>query len=121
MIPSLMTLASVLLPPLAFALGAWALWVFFLAVMCLQGARDAKKLTPWNTRIGYSVLFVGWVLDFIVQVTVAVLLFAELPRELTVSGRVKRLIGSGDGWRKAVAIWLRDHFLKPFDPTGRHG
>lgn len=121
MMPFLITTASVLLPLLAFALGAWALWVFFLAVMCLQGARDAKKLTPWNTRIGYSVLFVGWVLDFIVQVTVAVLLFAELPRELTVSGRVKRLIGGDDGWRKAVAIWLRDHFLKPFDPTGRHG
>lgn len=118
---ALLTIASVLLPLLAFALGAWVLWVFFLAVMCLQGARDAKKLTPWNTRIGYSVLVVGWVIDFLVQVTLAALLFWELPRELTVSGRVKRLIDGGNGWRRAVAIWLRDHFLKPFDPTGRHG
>lgn len=114
-------IASVLLPLLAFALGAWALWVFFLAVMCLQGARDLKKLTPWNTRIGYTVLVVGWVLDFIVQVTLASVLFVELPRELTVSSRVKRLIDGQDGWRRAVAMWLRDHFLKPFDATGRHG
>lgn len=102
-------------------LGLWMLWVFFLAVMCLQTARDAKTLTPWGLRLGYTVLGAGWVLDFLVQVTVAVLIFAELPRELTVSGRVQRLVESGAGWRKAVAEWFRDNLLKPFDRTGRHG
>lgn len=100
---------------------AWFLWVFFLAVMCLQAARDRKQLTVWNTRFGYTVLVVGWLLDFVVQVTLAALLFWEWPRELTVSGRVKRLIADDDGWRGSVAAWIRDHLLRPFDATGRHG
>lgn len=100
---------------------AWLLWVFFLAVMCLQSARDRQQLTVWNTSIGYTVLIVGWVLDFVVQVTLAALLFLEWPRELTVSGRVKRLIADDAGWRGNVAAWVRDHLLRPFDATGRHG
>lgn len=110
-----------LISGLASALGLWFLWVFFLAVMCLQAARDAKTLTAWGLRLGYTVLLVGWTLDFIIQVTVAVLLFAELPQELTVSSRVKRLIATGSGWRKARAEWFRDNLLKAFDRTGRHG
>ena len=99
----------------------YVLWLHFLAVMSLQSAINAKTLTPWGLRCGYTVLIPGYLMDVAVQMTVAVLVFAELPRELTVSGRVKRLIATGGGWRLALALWLRDHMLKPFDPTGRHG
>jgi hypothetical protein len=102
-------------------LALFALWVLFLAVMCLQAARDRGTLTPTGLRFGYAVLLLGWLVDFAVQMLVATFLWAELPRELTVSQRVKRLTESGAGWRKALAEWFRHHLLKPFDQTGRHG
>jgi hypothetical protein len=113
---------------IAFLLGAigaiglcWLLFVFYLAVMCLKIARDAGKLTPGGKVFGYPVLAIGYLLDFLVQVTLAVLLFWELPRETTVSGRVKRHCATGGGaWRARLAWWLRDQLLAPYDPSGGH-
>lgn len=105
----------------AAVLATWLLWVFFLAVMHLAEAHKAGRLTKWSTRIGYSVLFVGYVLDFLVQVTFATVLFLELPRETTVSARIERLVNTGKGWRRAVALWVRTVLLATFDQSGRHG
>lgn len=135
MIHILALLQSMLPFPVAYlfnALGAvlvfWALWVFFLAVMALQAARDQGKLTGWGQRIGLTVLVVGYALDLVCQL-LCTALFLEPPPpqakfpyfETTVSARVKRHVERGSGWRKTLACWLRDHLLKPFDPTGRHG
>jgi hypothetical protein len=135
MIHLLAVLQSMLPFPVAYlfnALGAvlvfWALWVFFLAVMALQAARDRGQLTGWGRRIGLTVLVVGYTLDLICQL-LCTGLFLEPPPlqrkfpffEATVSARVKRLIANGQGWRQSLATWLRDHLLKPFDVTGRHG
>lgn len=102
-------------------LSLYALWVFFLAVMNLKQAKDAGTLPKAARALGLPMLIVGYLLDCFVQLTAAVLIFAELPRELTVSGRVKRLIESGGGWRKRVAEWFRDVLLAPFDRSGGHG
>lgn len=106
----------------AIGLGAiYLLWVFFLAVMQIRDARDRGSLTPWGIRFGYMVLVPGYLLDFLVQVTIAIPLFWGLPRELTVSARVKRLVATGTGWPRRCAMWFRTHMLKPFDRTGGHG
>ena len=89
--------------------------------MHLQEARDAGRLTTWNTRIGYSVLVVGYALDCVVNMTLAVLLFLELPKETTVSARINRLVLTDTGWRQRVALWVRRTLLATFDPSGRHG
>ena len=109
-----------LIPVLHVLLTVWLLFVFFLACMALQSALDRKTLTPWGLRVGYTVLVVGYVLDFTVQITLASVLFLELPKEITVSSRVKRLITTDAGWRGDLAAWLRDHLLMPFDATGGH-
>lgn len=101
------------------------LWVFFLAVMLLK--QHKADLRGWVLWLAYSTLLVGWVLDFVVQVTVATALFLELPQELTVSARVKRLT-TGQGsrfalsrrWAEVVALVFRDRLLKPFDASGGH-
>lgn len=114
---------------------AYLLWVFFLAVMNLMQARDEGKLPVWAHRLGMPILLIGLALDFIAQVTIACVVFLEPPRELTVSGRVKRwvegpkFIGYPDGpptkgilwWRYSVALWMRLNLLKPFDRSGGHG
>lgn len=97
----------------------YALWVFYLAVMNLKRAKDAGLLTPTAKAFGYPVLFLGLLLDFIANVFVLTLLLAELPREGTVTSRLKRHNATSTGWRKAVAAWA-EPLLDPFDPSGDH-
>lgn len=101
------------------ALAFWLLWVFFLAVMKLD--EEKHRMHGAVKVVGYFTLAVGLVIDFIVQVLPATILWLELPRELTVSGRVKRLCATGHGYRYNLAIWFRNHLLAPFDKSGGHG
>lgn len=102
-------------------LGFWLLWVLFLAVMSLDQARADGKLHGFALYAGYTVLVVGLVVDLLVQITVATVLWLEWPRELTVSGRVARLCSIGTGWRQRLAMWFRATLLSPFDRSGGHG
>lgn len=102
-------------------LAFWALWVLFLATMNLGQAKAEGKLKGFALWAGYTVLSVGLLVDFVVQVTVATVIWLELPRELTVSGRVERLCREGYGYRLALAMWFRHVLLAPFDRSGGHG
>lgn len=107
---------------LAWALGsAYALWVFYLAVMALKRARDAGTLSPVALRLGWPVLLVGLAIDAAVNLTVASVLFLELPRELTVTARLTRHIEQRPAhWRGRLALWITSHLLDTFDPSGLH-
>ena len=100
----------------------YALWIFYLAVMCLKRARDSGSISTGALCFGYPILFVGMVIDFVVQVTAASVLFLEPPRELTVTARLKRHLyhGKPGSWREKLAGWLCANLLNTFDPDGRH-
>jgi predicted transporter len=97
----------------------YALWIFYLAVMNLKRAKDAGLLSKTAMILGYPVLIVGYVLDCFVNVTVMTVVLMELPRETTVTSRLKRHNKDSKGWRKAVAVWA-EPLLDPFDPSGDH-
>lgn len=99
----------------------WALWVLFLAVMNLKQSQDAGQLRGFALYAGHTVLFVGLLVDLFVQLTVATVIWLELPRELTVSERVDRLVRTGHGFRHDLAMWFRKTLLAPFDRSGGHG
>lgn len=101
-------------------LSVYALWVFYLAVMHLKRARDNGTLSRPALYLGYPVLLVGYLLDVFVQVVVASILFLDIPREWTLTGRLKRYIAGPEGWRETVAVWMCLHLLDQFDPDGRH-
>jgi len=100
------------------ALGFYILWVFYLAVMNLKRVKDAGLLSKTAMALGYPVLIVGYLLDCFVNVFVMTLLLLELPRETTVTSRLKRH-NKGTGWRKAIAAWA-EPLLDPYDPSGDH-
>jgi hypothetical protein len=89
--------------------------------MNLGHAKAEGKLNKFALYAGTPLLVIGLVIDFIVQMTVATVLWLELPRELTVSARVERLCKSGHGYRLNIALWFRKTLLSPFDRTGGHG
>ena len=100
-------------------LSTYALWVFYIAVMGLKRVRDAGQLSKWATRFGYPVLFIGIVLDVIVNWFVVTLLLLEFPKELLVTSRFKRHNRESKGWRLAVVKFF-EPLLDPFDPSGNH-
>jgi hypothetical protein len=104
-------------------LTTYALWVHYLAVMNLQRVRDAKLLTTTAKTVGMFTLVKGYLLDVWVNVTVMSVLLLEVPKELTVTSRLKRHNRAGGRgiakWRYAVAQWL-EPLLDPYDPDGDH-
>ena len=111
---------SVLLALAYGALGAYALWLFYLAVMPLKRARDAGTLSRPAMVLGLPILWLGLLIDFLVNQVVATALFLEPPEETLVTTRLSRLIREDKGWRRALALWICFHLLDPFDPAGHH-
>lgn len=109
-----------LVKAMAYGFGTlYALWVFYIAVMGLKRVRDAGLLSKTAAAFGYPVLLAGLLLDFAANVFVLTVLLGELPRETTVTARLKRHNRTSTGWRKAVAAWA-EPLLDPFDPSGDH-
>lgn len=103
-----------------YALGlTYATWVFYLAVMNLARAKQAGLLSRTALVLGTPVLIVGFLLDFLLNVTVMSLVLLELPQEITVSARLQRHHVESDGWRLAVVLWF-EPLLDPYDPSGNH-
>jgi hypothetical protein len=105
---------------LLIALGAtYALWVFYIAVMGLKRVRDTVGLSPWALRFGYPILIVGYVLDVLVNWFVFTVVMLEIPKELTVSSRLKRHNQESTGWRLKIVKFI-EPLLDVFDPSGNH-
>lgn len=97
----------------------YVLWIFYLAVMNLDRVKREGKLVKMAYAFGMPVLIIGLFLDLLVNVFVMTLLLAEIPRETTVTARLKRHNKQSTGWRKSVAVWF-EPLLDPFDPKGDH-
>lgn len=96
----------------------YGLYVFYCAVMNIKRVRDAGKLTTLGTVFGYPTLAIGLVLDLAVNVLVMSIVLLEIPREWTVTSRLKRHQAS-TGWRLAVVKFF-EPVLDPLDPSGDH-
>lgn len=97
----------------------YILWPFYLAVMALKRARDEGKLTKVATVLGAPILYVGWTLDILVNWFVMTFILLELPRETTVTARLRRHKFAMN-WRGRVSRWFAFHLLDPYDPSGKH-
>lgn len=109
----------ILLSPIYLYVGLLALWTLFLAVMNLKRSKDAGTLTFSHKFFGYQVLFIGLLVDLICNVFFLTVILLELPKEGTVTGRLKRHNLHSTGWRKSVAVWA-ENLLDQFDPSGNH-
>lgn len=92
-----------------------ALWVFYLAAMKLKAHRH--ELSPTAKFFGYQVLIVGYAIDALANITVMTVLCLDLPRELTVTSRLKRYKGK-KGWKGEVRGWFCGELLDLFDDGG---
>lgn len=99
---------------------AYACWVCYLSVENILRAKAAGLLTMPAYALGLPLLIVGMVTDFVLNITVATVILVELPREFTVTARLRRHFAAGSGYRYRVACYMGRHFLNPFDKNGNH-
>ena len=104
---------------LLFLAGIHTLWVYYLAIMHLKEARDRGDLVGFVRYPAYFTLAIGLIVDFVINVLVCTCIFVEVPKEWTVTSRLKRHINS-EGWRSEVAAWICGKLLNKFDPSGNH-
>lgn len=110
---------TILIYILSGVLSFYLLWIFYLAVMNLKRVRDLGKLTKVTTFLGFPILILGYLIDFICNVFFLTIILLELPQETTVTARLKRHNKTSTGWRLAVVKWF-EPIVDPFDPSGDH-
>ena len=99
--------------------GMYSLWVFYLAVMNLARAKRNGLLNKTALVLGTPLLVVGYLVDFLMNVTVMTVVLLEWPQETTVTARLKRHNSESTGWRLAIVKWF-EPILDPYDPSGDH-
>jgi hypothetical protein len=97
----------------------YGLYVFYAAVMNIKRVRDAGKLTILGKVFGYPTLVIGLILDLLVNWFVMTIILLEVPRELTVTSRLKRHHKESTGYKLAVVKFF-EPVLDPLDPSGDH-
>lgn len=97
----------------------YSLWLFYLAVMNLSQAKNKGTLSKSANFFGIPILIIGLLVDFICNVLITVP-FLDLPKETTVTARLKRYAAGPDNWRKKFTQWFADDMLDDFDPSGKH-
>lgn len=89
------------------------LWVYYLAVMNLK--RNKANLKGVSLYAGTAALAISYLLDAYVNFFVLSLVLMELPKELTVTSRLKRHYKLKGAWGYKVALWFIP-LLEPYDP-----
>ncbi len=99
------------------------LWVFYMLYVYTMGVYRAKlsgRLQGLALLLLYPIVVVAALFDVLCNLTLACIIFAEPPKEWLVTARLKRHHASDGGWRAALAGYVCDRLLDPFDPTGDH-
>ena len=113
-------MSAILLAVGASALALLALWNAYVLVMGLYRAHLAGRLVGVPHLLSLPTVAIGYGLDIATNLSVATLIFADMPREALVTDRLKRYKAGPADWRRSLAEWACDHLLDPFDPTGDH-
>jgi hypothetical protein len=89
----------------------WLLWLGYVFTMHVKAQWDRLH---WSAKaLGAPVAILAYCLDVLVNLTLATVVFADRPREATLTKRLHRYRA---GWRNTVARFICQHLLNPFDP-----
>lgn len=102
---------------------AYVTQTYYLAIMTLSRARDEGTLKPGTLQSVYFALWLvpGLICDWLLNMTVGTVIFAELPKEAKelLTARLKRHVNE-ETFRGKIARFVCKKLLDRFDPRGRH-
>lgn len=90
-------------------------WVLYLAVMSFSAHRHEMGLVVKAHAL--VLLAIAYPLDLVLNVVIGSVVFLAIPREFTLTSRLKRHQKEG-GWRGIMAAWICKNLLNPFSPNG---
>lgn len=88
----------------------YALWLGYVLTMHIVYRWPTLPLA--SKVLGFPAAFVAYILDVLLNWTVCIVIFWDLPKEKTITERLHRY---QDGWRAKIARWVCEHLLNPFD------
>ena len=98
----------------------WLTFTFYAAVIMFRGIRDSGVLATLSPSVQWNMkatLFVGLILDWMLDWLVLTVYYWEWPKEILSTFRVKRWYWSeADTRNKRKSIWFAKNFLLPIDP-----
>ena len=94
-------------------------FIMYVASMAMIRAHAENKLNGLLWVLCLPFVAISILVDFINNVLVFTLLFAELPREWLVTERLKRHVKQHT-FRGKLARYIGNLILDPFDHTGAH-
>lgn len=101
-------------------LAVWVCWLGYILVMGLRRAQMTGRLSKWVLVLASPVIISAILLDVLVNLAVAPILFLDFPQELLLTSRLQRYNDGADGWRKTASTFICEHLLDVFDPSGDH-
>lgn len=88
----------------------------FVAIMKMREIQDEIFRLHWSVRWAcFLILFIGLILDTILNWVVLTVIFLELPREYLSTARVIRHKYYSTHWRHDLALWFCTNWLVVFD------
>ena len=75
----------------------WCFYGLYALVMGVYRAHLAKRLSRVSYLLAAPWVAIGYVVDVLTNITLASVIFVELPRELLVTTRLQRYV-RGTGW-----------------------
>ena len=91
-------------------------FVCYVAIMKMREIKDHIFELHWSVRwVCYLILFVGLILDVLLNWVLLTVAFYEFPREFLSTTRVVRHKHDSGGFRKIQADWWCKNFLVVFD------
>ena len=90
-----------------------ALYVLWLGYVFTMHIRAQWDTLHWSAKVlGAPPAVLSYLLDVLINLTLASVLFLDLPREATLTKRLHRY---RTGWRSHVARFVCERLLNPFD------
>ena len=122
-------------------LALYAFWNLYVYSMGLYRAKLHGRLNGFPLLMCAPVVAITFIIDAMLQFTIASLVFWQWPKGLgiewresekyniryplpsgdwLVTHRLRRYIIEGNGWRYRLAAYICKYLTDPFDPTGAH-
>jgi hypothetical protein len=101
-------------------LALWGFWALYVFTMGVYRAKLDGRLKGLNLVFAFPIALLAVIVDFLFNMTLATVVFLELPRELLVTARLQRYMAGPATWRRSIAVYTCDSVLDIFDPAGNH-
>jgi len=106
--------------------GLYGFWAVYVLMMGMYRTVLAGRVSPILISLGGPLMAVAFLVDIVMQMTLATIVFMDRPRHWLVTSRLTYYLHRPPSdeplhrYQTGLARWICHHLLDPLDPTGEH-